>query len=182
MRRDQLGAVKDPDEADPRRDLDVVAHESMRHAVADRVDVHEGVERHATAQALRPPGQRAERQRAQRRALVALEAHDRRFTGRPVAALIGDGHPLGQVLLERAERVERLIRQRIALDVFHARFGLALGPRAIRRARARLHVPVATEREVGRMETHRPGRAVAAEHQRARIVAEQRPRHVRRNA
>jgi hypothetical protein len=39
-----------------------------------------------------------------------------------------------QVLLERAEQVEGLIRQRIALDVFHARFRFAFGPRAIGRA------------------------------------------------
>ena len=164
VRRHQLGAVKDPDEAILDEDLDVVAHESMRHAVPDRVDVHEGVERHATAQALRPSGQCAEWQRSQRRALLALEPHERRFMGRPVATLIGDGHPLGQVLLERAERRERLIRQRIALDVFDARFGLAFGPRSIRGARARLHVPVATESEVRRMKTDRPCRAVTAQH------------------
>ena len=94
-----------------------------------------------------------------------------------MAPLIGDRHPPRQVLLERAERVEGLIGQRIALDVFHARFRLAFGPGAIRRTRARLHVPVATEGEVGRMKTDRAGRAVAAEHQRARIVAEQGARH-----
>src|SRR5439155_4844880 len=89
----------------------------------------------------------------------------------------GDRDPLGQVLLERAERIKGLIRQRIALDVFHAGFRLAFGPGAIRGTRARLHVPVPTEGEVGRMKTHRAGRAVAPEHQGARIVAEQRPRY-----
>ena len=44
--------------------------------------------------------------------LVALEADDRRFTRRPVAALIGQRHPRGQVRLERGEGREGLIRQR----------------------------------------------------------------------
>ena len=120
MRRHELGTVKNPDELILDDDLDVIAHESMRHAVPDGVDVHEGVERHAAAQALCPPRQRAERQRPEGRALVSLEAHDRRLTCRPVASLVSQRHPLGQVLLERAEGVEALIRQRIALDVFDA--------------------------------------------------------------
>jgi hypothetical protein len=145
VRRHQLGAVKDPHEAILDEDLDMVAHQSMRHAVPDRVDVHKGVERHTAVQTLGPPRQRPERQRSKGRALVSLEAHDGRFTRRAVAPLIGDRHPLRQVLLERAEGVEGLIRQPIALDVFDARFGLPFGPRAIGRARTRLHVPVATE-------------------------------------
>ena len=90
------------------------------------------------------------------RVLVSLEADDRRLPRRPVAPLIGQRHPRHQVLLERAEGIERLIRQRIALDVFDAGFGLAFGPRAIRGARTRLHVPIATEREIGRVETTVP--------------------------
>ena len=97
--------------------------------------------------------------------------------GRAVDAGIGEMHPRRQMLLERGERVEGQLRQPIALDVFDARLRFAFGPGAIRRTRARLHVPVATEGEVGGMEPDRPGHAVAAEHQRARIVAEQRPRH-----
>ena len=120
---------------------------------------------------------RAQRQRSKNRVLVSLETHDRRFTGRPVAALIGDRHPLCEVLLEGTEGVEGLIGQRIALDVFDARFGLAFGPRAIRRARTRLDVPVPTEGEVGRVEADGARRAIATEHQRARIVAQQRPGH-----
>ena len=84
----------------------------MRHAVADRVDVDQGVERHAAPEPLLPPRQRPRRQRAQRRALVALEADQRRFTRRPVPPLIGDRHPRRQVLLERGERVEGLVGQR----------------------------------------------------------------------
>jgi len=177
VRRDQFGAVKDLDAPILHNDVDMVAHQAMRDAVPDRVHIHEGIERDATAQPLDASRQRANRERAEDRPLVALEAHHRRFTGRPVAALIGDRHPRGQVLLERGEGVEGLIRQRVPLDVFHARFRLAFGPCAIGRARARLHVPIATEGEVGRMETHRAGRAIATEHPRARIVAEQRARH-----
>jgi hypothetical protein len=61
-------------------------------------------------------------------------------------ALVGDDHPLGQMLLEGGERREAEIRERIPLDEFHARFGFALGPRAVWRARAGLHIPIATER------------------------------------
>jgi hypothetical protein len=136
VRRDQLGTVKDPHTVILHDDLDMVAHQSMGHAVTNRIDVHEGVERDATAQALRPLREGVARQRPEGRPLVSLETHDRRFTGRSVAALIGDRDPLGQVLLERAERVEGLIRQCIALDVFDTRFRLAFGPGAIRGARA----------------------------------------------
>src|ERR1700724_4889654 len=88
VRRHHLGAVKDPHHAILDEDLDVVAHESMRHAVPDRVDIHKGIERHATAQALYPLREGAERQCPEGRTLVALEAHDRRFTARAMAWVI----------------------------------------------------------------------------------------------
>ena len=60
---------------------------------------------------------------------------------RPMTALVGQGLPRGQMLLERVERGEGLIRQRIVLDVFDAGFGLGFGPGPIRRAGPRLDVP-----------------------------------------
>ena len=54
---------------------------------------------------------------------------------------------------------------------FHARFGFAFGPGSIRRARARLDVPITAEGQIGRMKEDRPGPAIAADHQGARIVA-----------
>lgn len=41
VRRDQLGAVKDPDTMILHDDIDMVAHQSMRDAIPDRVGVHE---------------------------------------------------------------------------------------------------------------------------------------------
>ena len=41
---------------------------------------------------------------------------------------------------------------------FHARFGFAFGPGSIRRARARLDVPITAEGQIGRMKEDRPGR------------------------
>ena len=43
MRRDERGAVKDAHALVINDDLDVIAHESMRHAVADRVDIHHSI-------------------------------------------------------------------------------------------------------------------------------------------
>jgi len=154
-------------------DLHVVPDEAMRHTVADRVDVDQGVERHATPEPLLAPRQGARRQRAQHRALVAVEADQRRFTRGPVPTLIGDRHPRRQVLLERSKGLERLVGQRVAFHILHAGFRLALRPGAIRRAGARLHVPITTEREVGGMEDHRAGRAVARPDQRPGIIPEQ---------
>lgn len=80
--------------------------------------------------------------------LVTLKADDRRFMRGPVHALVGDDEPVGEVRLERRERLEVQVGERVALDVFHARFGLAFGPRAMGRAGPGLHVPVPAEREV----------------------------------
>ena len=56
---------------------------------------------------------------------------------------------------------------------FHARFGFAFGPGSIRRARARLNVPITAEGQIGQMKEDRPGPAIAADHKGARIVAKQ---------
>ena len=152
----------------------------MRHAVAHGVDVDERIVGDAPAEPLLARRQRPRRQRPQRRPLVALEA-DR---AAPRASCRGSRssarrHPRGEMRLERGERRRtRSPASALRFTYFDARFGLALGARAVRRARARLHVPVAAER------ADRPGGrrtvpvvAIAAEHQRARVVAEQRARH-----
>src|SRR5262245_2601524 len=92
-------------------------------------------------------------------------------------ALVRDDHPRRQVTLERGKRVEVELRKAIPLRVFHAGFSFALRPRTIRGARARLHVPVPTEREIGRLKHDGARGVIASEYQRARIVAEDRPRH-----
>ena len=97
--------------------------------------------------------------------------------GRPVLPLIGQDHPASQMRFERREGVEVQRGEAIALRVFHAGFGLAFGPGAIRRTRARLHVPVAAEREIAGMKPHRAGRAITPGDQRSRIVPQQRARH-----
>ena len=89
-----------------------------------------------------------------------------------MAALIGDDHPRGQVLLERGEGLEGLIGEAVAFHKLDARFGLAFGPGPVRRARARLHIPVAAEGQIRGLKRDRAGRAIAAEDQRPRIVAE----------
>ena len=112
-------------------------------------------------------GADARGQRPQGGPFVTREADQRRFPRGAVPAVVGHGrHPLLQVLLERGEGGERLVGQRVAFDVFHAGFRFPLGPRAIRRARARLHVPVATEGQIGRMKDRRAGGPVARPHQR----------------
>lgn len=133
VRRHELGTLEDPHDVILDDDVDVIADQSMRDAIPDRVHVHEGVECDPTAQPLRAPRQGANRQRPKDRAFIALKAPDRCFPRGPVAALIGQHHPRGQMLLKRVEGVEGLIRQRIALDVFDARFRLAFRPRAIGR-------------------------------------------------
>src|SRR5207244_5933180 len=55
-------------------------------------------------------------------------------------------------------------------------FRLAFGPRTRRRTRAGLDVTIATEGDIGRVEINGAGGAIAAEHQRARVVAKHRPR------
>lgn len=77
---------------------------------------------------------------------------------------------------ERSERLELAACDAVALDVLHAALGLALRASAIRTARARLDVPVATEREVRRMKLDDSRRPVAADDERLRVVAEERPR------
>ena len=78
-----------------------------------------------------------------------------------VDPLIRARHPGGQVRLERREGGERQTRQGVSLDVFDARLRLAFRPRAVRRAGARLYVPIAAEGQVRRMEVHGAGRDIA---------------------
>jgi hypothetical protein len=75
------------------------------------------------------------------------------------------------------QRVELELRGAIALHVFNAGFRFSFRPGPIRRAGARLDVPVATEGEIGGVKDHGAGRAIAPDHQGARIIAEDRPRH-----
>ena len=63
MRRDQRWAVKDPDDVLVDDDVDVIANQSMRGAVADRVDIDEGVMGNAPPESLLATGQRAGPQR-----------------------------------------------------------------------------------------------------------------------
>lgn len=149
VRGDDPRAVENRDRVLVQNDVDVVAHEPVRHAVPHRVDVDECIGRDPAAELLVAAGQRPDRRRAERRALVPIKPHERGLTGRPVSPLISDGrHPRAQMLLERGEGVEGLVGQGIALHVFDARFGLALGPRPIRCARAWLHVPIPAEGQV----------------------------------
>ena len=89
-------------------------------------------------------------------------------------APIGLVDPLREMLLKRGERREGAAGERIALDELDPRLHLAFGPRAIRGAGARLHVPVATEGQVAGVKRHRPGRSITPTDQRAGIVAEHR--------
>lgn len=76
-----------------------------------------------------------------------------------------------ELRLERRERFELEIREPVAVDVFDTGFGLAFGAGPVRRRRARLHVPIATERQVGRMKDDVRSRGRARSPTR-RIVAE----------
>jgi hypothetical protein len=143
------------------RDVDVVAHELIRDAVTHRLDVDDGTAGYASAPSLLPTRQRTRRQGTQGRLLLADEAITRPLGRRAVDALIGLVHPLGQILLARGKRRDGANRQRIALHEPHRGRDLAFGPRAIRGARARLHVPVTTEGQIASMECHRAGRPIA---------------------
>jgi hypothetical protein len=127
---------------------------------------------HSAPQALLTPGQGARRERAQHRALGPVEAQARRFMGGPVLTRIGHRHPRAEVRFERRERIESLRGEPVALHELHTGFGLAFGPGPIRRAGARLDVPIAAEGQIGRMKEDRPGPAIPADHQRPRIVAQ----------
>jgi hypothetical protein len=61
MCRDQCRAVKNPHHLLVEDDLDVIAHESMRHAVAHRVDIPQGIVGHAPTEPLLASWQRADR-------------------------------------------------------------------------------------------------------------------------
>ena len=52
MRRDERGAVKDAHVLGIEDDLDVIAHQSMRHAVAHGVDIDQGIMGDAPAEPL----------------------------------------------------------------------------------------------------------------------------------
>ena len=143
----------------------MVADEPVRHAVPHRVDVDQRIGGDPPTESLLAAGQRSDRQWPEGRTLVPSKSHQRGLTSRPVSTLVSDGrHPRIQMLLERGERVEGLVGERIALHVFHAGFRLPLGPGPIRRARARLHVPVSTECQVGGMKDHRAGGQASGSH------------------
>ena len=156
----------------------MVTHQAVWHAVAHGIDIDEGVGSDPAPQTLLATRQGPDGQGPERRALVPVKAHARRFARRPVPSLVGGrGQPFAQVPFEGGEGLEGLAGQGIPLDVFDARLGLTLGPGPIRRARAWLDVPVATEGQIRRMEDHRARRPVPRPHQRARVVPEDRARH-----
>ena len=70
--------MKDPHRVRLDGDVDVVAHQPIGHAVADGVDIDEGVMGDAPAKALLAASQCPLRQGTQRVALLAVEADDRR--------------------------------------------------------------------------------------------------------
>lgn len=125
-------------------DLDVLSNQTMRHAVANRVDVDERVVGDPA-----PNDTHVVRldvdERLQLVALVALESHTGWLMRRAVDALVGLGHPRHEVLLERREARELPPGERVALDVLRAALDLALGPCSIRRARSGHQRPVAAE-------------------------------------
>jgi hypothetical protein len=129
----------------------VIADESVRNAVANRVDVDEGVVRDSSLEAAAVGRERSSGQRPERTALLALEANHRCLVRRAVDALVRGELPVGEVRLQVLERFEPPPRDGVALHVLHARLGLPLRARAVRLAGARLHVPVAAERDVGRV-------------------------------
>ena len=77
----------------------------MRHAVANSLDVDEGVRRDAPRQALLSNGQRPRRQRPQRLSLLALEAIERPLVRRAVNPRVGGDDPRREMRLERDEAV-----------------------------------------------------------------------------
>jgi hypothetical protein len=97
----------------------------MRDAVADRVHV---VELHASTQPLDRPRQGAERERPDGHLLVSAKRTIGASYVVPWCRRWASAIPRGQVLLERTERVEGLIRQGVAPDVFDAGFSLAFSP------------------------------------------------------
>src|SRR5829696_873753 len=85
---DEIGAVEDPDGLLVNRDVDVIAHELIRHAVAHGFDIDEGIAGHASAQALLPTRQRTRRQWTKGGLLIADEAITRPLVRRAVHALV----------------------------------------------------------------------------------------------
>ena len=74
MRGDDLRTVENRDRALVDDDLDVIAHEAVRHAVSHRVDVDKGIGRDPPAEPLLAARQRPHRQRSEGGALLPLEA------------------------------------------------------------------------------------------------------------
>lgn len=170
---DARPAEPDLDPVDPHDHLDALADVAVRHAVADRVDIHEAVGADAPIQASRPDRQRPSRQGPQRLTFVALETDDRLFVRRPVNATIGDlDDPLRQVPLQGRERRERPPGQGVVLDVADAALDLPLGPGAPRTAGARGDAAVLAEGHEAGMPDDRAGDGVVRGHQRRGVVAE----------
>jgi hypothetical protein len=130
--RDQRASVEDADRLGVGRDLDVLAHEAMGHAVADGVEIDQRIGGDPSPEALLAPREGARGQRPQGRLLVAEEADQRRLVRRPVLAGVGLVHPRPQVRLEVGEGVERAVGEAIVLDVFDGR------PRGLRARQRRL--------------------------------------------
>jgi len=100
MGRDEGRAVEDADRLLADRDLDVIAHQPMRHAAPEGLDIDERVVRHATPHTLLTARQRARGQRTQCGLLIPEKPIERALVGRAVDAPIGELHPCGHMLLE----------------------------------------------------------------------------------
>jgi hypothetical protein len=109
----------------------VIADESVRNAVANRVDVDEGVVRDSSLEAAAVGRERSSGQRPERTALLALEANHRCLVRRAVDALVRGELPVGEVRLQVLERFEPPPRDGVALHVLHARLGLPLRASAV---------------------------------------------------
>ena len=162
----------------PTGDLDVLAHQPMRHAVAHRVDIDERIVAPRAGSAAAPDAAAAAPATAE--GAAARHARSGRAASRASCRGCADRprHPPRQMRLERGEGLERPARQGIALDVFDAGLHLAFGPRSVR-AHTRAAARPSRDRRPGRPGWNLtvPVAAVAPENQGARIVAEQGPRH-----
>ncbi len=152
-------SVEDHDLVVCNENLNGAPHETVRNAVANRVDIDEAIGRDTPTD---PPLANRHRNRGKRqqcRPLLSLEAIAWAVERGAVDALICVDEPALEMSLERGEASEREPGNRIFLYVADARLGLAFRASAVRATRSHVDAPVFAECRKGRV--HAGGAALA---------------------
>ena len=148
--------------------------QSVRNAVADRVDVDEAVGGDATRDAALAHGHGTSRQYLQRSPLGTVEAIAWPFVRVPWTRQSASMHQL-EVRLQLLEAGEATRGERVALHVADALLGLALGASPIRLTRTYVDAPVTAERGERGVDARGARVTIVPDDERTCAVDEERP-------